>query len=475
MTVRQEGGTHVRPRIGYIGLTLELYRECTPDLIEDLDGFSREVAARLGGFGEVFAAHALSRRADVEGALAEFAAEDVDVLVLVLLSYSPSLITVPGLLKTNTPILIWNTQRIHAITSDFCSQDVSANHGMHGVQDLCSVLRRHGRPFHLVTGHYRSPEALAQIGTIISGVAAAHSLDGGRVGILGHTFDGMGDLGVEPSELLARTGVEIRHLSPAVLADYIAHVSEARVSQALERDRDEFVIEPAVTEEDHRRSLRVELGLRAMADEEDLSAVCPLFMAAVDHPGIETLPFLAISKMLAEGYGYGGEGDPTSAVAVMLMRALTDDTNFTEMFTIDFAGDAIFMNHMAETNHRLAHPDIPPRLVLNDAPFLPGKPSVCVFSVQRPGEITLLNLVSGPGGRLRMIGARGEVEDWGPVSDVRSPHFKMRPRCSGSVCDFLNRYSNEGGSHHLALGYGDHLAALRVAAHTMGVEWVEIE
>lgn len=464
----------MKPRIGYIGLTLELYRECMPDLIEDLDSFSREIAARLGDFGEVFPAHALSRRTDVEGALAEFAAEDVDVIVIVLLSYSPSLIALPGLLRTAAPLLVWNTQRIHAITADFCSQDVSSNHGMHGVQDLCSVLRRHGRAYHVVTGHYRSSEALAQVEAVISGAAAARSLDGGRIGILGHTFDGMGDLGVEPSELLARTGVEVRHLSSAVLADHIANVSEGRVIQALERDRHDFIIDPTVTEEDHRRSLRVELGLRAMADEEELSAVCPLFTAAVDHPGIETLPFLAISKMLADGYGYGGEGDPTSAVAVMLMRALTDDTNFTEMFTIDFAGDAIFMNHMAETNYRLAHPDIAPRLILNDSAFLPGKPSVCVFSVQRPGEVTFLNLVTGPGGKLRMIGFRGEVEDWGPASDVRSPHFKMKPLYPGGVCEFLTRYSNEGGSHHLAVGYGDHLGALKVAAQTMGIEWVEI-
>ena len=114
-----------------------------------------------------------------------------------------------------------------------------------------------------------------------------------------------------------------------------------------------------------------------MADEEELSAVCPLFTAAVDHQASRRCPSW-LSQMLADGYGYGGEGDPTSAVAVMLMRALTDDTNFTEMFTIDFAGDAIFMNHMAETNYRLAHPDIAPRLILNDSRLPAGKPSVCV-------------------------------------------------------------------------------------------------
>jgi L-arabinose isomerase len=464
----------MKPRIGYVGLTLELYRECMPELVDDLDAFSRELAARLSAFGEVLPAHAISRRTDFEGALAEFAAEDVDVLVIVLLSYSPSLIALPALLKTPVPLLIWNTQRLHAITADFGAEDMVANHGMHGVQDLCSVLRRHERPFHLVTGHYRDPDALAEIGDVIAGAAAARSLDGSRVGILGHTFDGMGDLGVEPSELLARTGVEIRHVSSAVLADHIANVPEGAIDAALESDRAEFVINPEVTDEDHRRSLRVELGLRALADEEELSAVCPLFTAAVDHPGIETLPFLAVSKMLAEGYGYGGEGDPTSAVAVMLMRALTDDTSFVEMFTIDFAGDAVFMNHMAETNHRLAHPDIPPRLILNEAAFLPGKPPVCVFSVQRPGDVTLLNLVAGPGGRLRMIGALAEVEDWGPAADVRSPHFKMKPRCPDGISAFLTRYSKAGGSHHLALGYGDHLRSLRAAADAMDVEWIDL-
>lgn len=461
-------------KIGFIGLTLDLYQERYPELVAELAGFSQELAGVLQAYGDVHAAHALYSRADVERAIDDLDNADVDIIVLVLLSYSPSLITLSALLRTTKPVLIWNTQRVHAVDDCFGPAEISANHGMHGVQDLCSVLVRHGRPFHLVTGHYRDPQSLREVEAFIRAASAVAQVRGKRIGIIGHTFDGMGDLAVDLSLLLARTGVEVCHVSAASLAERIASASDEAVAEGVARDREQFVVDRAVTEEAHALSARVELGVRDVVAEERLSAVCPLFYAATDHPGIPTLPFLAVSKLLAEGYGYGGEGDPTSAAAVLLMQALTPDTNFTEMFTIDFAGNSIFMNHMAETNYRLSRPDVPPRLVLNDAAFLPGRPPVCVFAVQRPGIATLLNLVGGPGGTLKAICALGEVEDFGPVPGVLTPHCKWKPHSADGVGSFLTRYSLEGGSHHLALGYGDLRMELRAASAMMGLDYVEV-
>jgi L-arabinose isomerase len=461
-------------RIGLLGLTLQLYHDASPEMMPGLEAFSAELRDTLAAYADVVHTPVVWNRQGVEEAVRRFEAEEVQLVVVVLLSYSQSLASLPALLRTNLPLLIWNTQKLHTVGPDFGPDDMTYNHGMHGVQDLCNVLLRHDRPFQLVTGHYRDPKCLERITARIRAAAAVRRLRGAKVGVLGHTFDGMGDLYIDQTELLAKTGVEVTHVSAARLAALVEGVSDADAIASVERDRAEFSVDPEVTLEHHLRSARLELGIRRLVAEQGLWAFCSLFTAATDHPGIRTQPFLAVSKLLAEGFGYGGEGDATSATAVMLMQGLTQDTNFVEMFTIDFGGEAVFMNHMAETNPRLARADVPVRLCLNDANWLPGEPSVCVFAVQRPGLVTLVDLVAGPGGKLKMILATGEVEDWGPAPGILSPHFKWRPRSSDGVAAFLTRYSLEGGSHHLALGYGDHREALRAAASILGIAPIEV-
>lgn len=464
----------MRPRVGLLGLTLDLYARTSPEMLEGLRAFSGELRETLRAVADVDEAELAWDRLAIEKAVARFDRDDVDLIVIVLLSYSTSLSAMPGLLRTRRPLLIWNTQKLREVGPDFGPDDITYNHGMHGVQDLCNVLLRHGREFHLITGHYQDPASVGQVHDLIRAAAAVRALRGRRIGLLGHTFDGMGDLYVDASTLLATTGVEVAHLSFAALARHLEAVLPEAVRISMARDRQEFAVDPDVSEEDHERSARLELAIRALIAEERLSALCALFTAATDHPAIRTQPFLAVSKLLAEGFGYGGEGDPTSATAVMLMQQLTRETNFAEMFTIDFAGGGIFMNHMAETNYRLGRPDLPVRLIRNAASFLPGEPSVCAFTVQKPGPVTLLNLTATAGGRLKMIGMCGEVADWGPAPGVRTPHFMFRPRLADGVEAFLTRYSLEGGSHHLALGYGDQRGPLRAAAKMMGIEWVEV-
>lgn len=463
-----------RPKIGFLGLTLELYAQRFPDLVVGLGGFAATLCERLSRTMDVVAAPVAFTRDAVDRAVARFEGEGADAIVVVLLSYSPSLISLPALLRTRLPIIVFNTQKLAAIDESFSAAEMTDNHGMHGVQDLCNVLARHGRAFELVTGHYEDLTATRAVEERVLGAAAAGALRGKRVGILGHTFDGMGDLYVDGTLLLARTGVEVCHLSSARLAERIAEATSAEVEELVAADRAAFEVDASVTDDDLRIAARTELGLRALIEEERLSAVCPLFTAATDHPGIPMLPFLAVSKLLAEGLGYGGEGDPTSAVATLLMQQLTRETNFTEMFTIDFAGNSIFMNHMAETNYRLGRDDMRPRLYRNDATFLSGAPPVCVFAAQRPGRVTLANLAATAGGGLKLIVFGGEAQDRGPVPGILSPHFRLSPHYPGGVSEFLTRYSLEGGSHHLALGYGDHRDALRSAARAMGIEHVEL-
>ncbi|MDD3726317.1 MAG: hypothetical protein PHI44_03895 [Candidatus Ratteibacteria bacterium] len=129
-------------KTGVMGLTLGIYKKNLPSLMPRLENFSREINEAISKISEtVHYPIAWNKKTVLEG-LSRFEKERVDGLVLIFLSYSPSMDILPLFQKTKIPVLIWNTQKLDRISSSFSSQDVLENHGMHGVQDLASVLLR---------------------------------------------------------------------------------------------------------------------------------------------------------------------------------------------------------------------------------------------------------------------------------------------------------------------------------------------
>ncbi|HRR67507.1 MAG TPA: hypothetical protein P5063_07680, partial [Methanomassiliicoccales archaeon] len=70
-----------------------------------------------------------------------------------------------------------------------------------------------------------------------------------------------------------------------------------------------------------------------------------------------TCPFLGFNHLIAEGYGYAGEGNATIAALDALLTHLFGRSNFCEMFTCDYAGDGILFYHMGEGNYAMARKD----------------------------------------------------------------------------------------------------------------------
>ena len=141
-----------KSRVGLLGLMFQLY-ERNPEFKPILAEFGQELKQTMAPFADVDFPGVCTTRTQVNEAVKHFESEDVDLLLVVLLSYAPSHIALPALSRTNLPVLIFNTQREYAITLETGPDVTMRNHGMHGVQDLASVLRRRKRRFDIVAGH----------------------------------------------------------------------------------------------------------------------------------------------------------------------------------------------------------------------------------------------------------------------------------------------------------------------------------
>lgn len=458
-------------KFGLLGLTSQLYRDRVPQLMDKLGAFQSQLKEILQEHCDVISYGPAASASELEQFFKSLEWENAIGLVIVLLSYSPSFLTTPFLKRFGKPILIWNTQKLKEITKEFGPDELMENHGIHGVQDLVSVMLREKIPFTLVTGHYLDKDVQAQIKDWLIAVIAVEKLKHSKIGQLGGFFPLMGDFYISPQELKAKLGVEVVEVSPIVVAGYAQEIGEEAIRRVVEEDLKKFQPED-LSPETHIISVKLELALRKYIEENGLQGLAVNFLAFDKSYPLETVPFLAVSKFLAEGMGYGGEGDVLTASSVLLLQYFTGEANFVEMFTVDFANDAILMNHMAEGNPNMARKDYPIKIKENPLVFNDCKPAAVLSFTIRPGIATLLDFTQTPGGNIKMITSIVEVLDRPKLERIDSPHFFIK--VNGKPADFLSRYSLEGGTHHLAMSYGDQRQLLRLAAKLMDLEYVEV-
>ncbi len=459
-----------RPRIGLLPLYLALYDESLPALRGEQAAFLERVAAGLRESGlDVGVAPICRVRAEVDAALARFSGDPPDLLVTLHLAYSPSLESAEALAAQDLPILLLDVTPDEDFGPGVDPQALLRNHGIHGVQDLASVLRRLGKPFRVVAGHAASPAVLSRAADHARAARAARAMRSMRALRVGAPFAGRGDFAVEDAAL-ARLGIAVRKIGAGDLLADAAAVGEADIDAEVERDRTSFDADLPL--DVHRRTIRACLALRRFLERGRFGAFSMSFLAFDEAEGpLCTVPFLEACKAMARDIGYAGEGDVLTASLVGALAAGFGGTTFTEMFCPDWKGGSVFISHMGEFNPEVAAAR--PRLYEKPFPFTRARNPACIACAPRPGPYTFVDLAPGPGGSFRLIAAPVDV-----LGDGTHPAFRdwlrgwMRPRVP--LASFLEEYSRLGGTHHAALVAGEHAEAMEAFAGLLGIEFAGI-
>ncbi len=463
-----------RPRIGLLALTLELYEQLAPELRPGREGWLRErVLPALASVAEVRFTRAVSRRDEVERLVAEFEAEQFDALLVMHLTYSPSGHALPALKRTRLPIIVWNTQELARIDANLDQAALFENHGVHGTQDLCSVLVRSGVSFEYVTSHLSDQNGLKRLSDYFTAAAAAGGLRRARLGLLGYPFPAMGDLAVDLTHLAGTLGCCCQPLS---LPEYHrrAASADAELVEVLKSEyRAAYDVADDLTDADLDATARAELALRSMTADLRIDALSYQFLAFGEDERTVTLPFVAISRMMGEGVGFAGEGDVVGAAGSWLLNRLQPPASFSEIFTIDFAGNGLALSHMGEANVAMARRDRRVPLVARPQPIVPTQArQLALVTSFEPGPATLCALTLALGSRWRLIASELHIEDFGPVAGMCVPHCKVRNH--RDVRDWLTAYAKLGGPHHHAICFGDARDKIQLTARLLDAEYHEV-
>lgn len=457
---------NIRPKAGLLPLYLELYDDRIPGMRDELVPFLGKVGDALNREGiEVATAPICRLKDEVADAVRYFEREGADCIVTLHLAYSPSLEALDPLLATTLPIVMCDTTTDIAFDCSVDSSRLLYNHGIHGVQDLASTLKRHGRRYTILAGHVDGSDVICRTADAVRAARCVYQLTHTKALRVGPVFQGMGDFAVPDAFMESSLGIRTDTIQPDDLAPDLAQISDAEIDAEIRHDQEAYLVE--ADKQAHRRAVRIGLGLRHRLARGAYDAFSMHFgHFTANNPYADTVPFLEASKGMARGLGYAGEGDVLCAALVGALSRSFGDTTFTEMFCPDWTGGSIFLSHMGEFNPVTSVG----RPLLCDKPmhFCDSADTVILAGGPRPGKACLVNLAPQPDDAFALIVAPVEV-----LPDHDSPCMRgtirgwVKP--SVPIAEFLERYSELGGTHHVALVLGDHTAGLNSMAKLLGI------
>lgn len=451
-------------KIGLLPLYIELYDTALPALRKSVEGFAAEIAEKLKKEDlEVMPAPVCCVKDEFEKAVKSFENNGVDVIVTLHVAYSPSLESASVLCSTDLPVIVMDTTPDYVFDENSGADAVLHNHGIHGVQDLCNLLKRGGKAFEIFAGHYAESDICKKVADTARVLCAAKSLKNAKVGIIGKRFEGMGDF-LADTAALNKLGIQIITANEKELEACAALVTEAEIKAEYQRDK-AFCDMNGITFDDYAKTERVALTVRKWITDKNLDAFTMNFQSAGEMKGFETMPFAEAGKQMSNGTGYAGEGDALTAALVGSFTKYFKEVSFAEMFCPDWKGENVYLSHMGEMNLNIMEN---PHMILKDFPYAVAFNPTCIMGNMKAGKACYVNIAPNNEGYFDLILADGNMQQ---ISDRKTAFYNsingwFKPECR--LEEFLEKFSRFGGTHHGMVVYG--VGANVIAAYARALD-----
>ncbi|WP_022889534.1 L-arabinose isomerase [Agromyces italicus] len=408
------------------------------------------------------------------------AADGVIGLIAWMHTFSPAKMWISGLDALQKPLAHLHTQaNVELPWSDIDFDFMNLNQAAHGDREFGYIQTRLGVPRKTIVGHASDPRVQGELGTwqrAAAGLAASRSLKLARFG------DNMRYVAVtegDKTEAELRLGVQVNTWGVNELAAAVAEAPEADVDALVAEYEELYEVAPELRRGGERhQSLRdgaaIELGLRSFLEEGGFGAFTTSFE---DLGELKQLPGLAVQRLMAEGYGFGAEGDWKTAVLVRIANVmgagLPGGASLMEDYTYDLTpGDEVILGaHMLEVSPSLTsakpslevHPlgiggkDDPVRLVFTADP---GPAVVVAMSDLRDRFRLTANVVEN-------VEPRGAL----PKLPVGRAVWKPAPDFATSAAAWLTA----GAAHHTVMSTAVGIEVFRDFAEMAGLELLVID
>jgi L-arabinose isomerase len=272
-------------------------------------------------------------------------------------TFSPAKMWIAGLSALKKPFLHLHTQYNAEIPwAEIDMNFMNLNQAAHGDREFGFIGSRMRLNRKVVVGHWKDDEVQRSLGVWARAACAWADWQGAKIARFG---DNMREVAVtegDKVEAQMRLGYAVYGYGVGDLVQSVNQISEAEIDAMIEAYYAEYEVAPELQKGGDmyaslREAAQIEAGMRAFLTAGGFKAFTTTFE---DLHGLAQLPGLAVQRLMADGYGFGAEGDWKTSALVRAMKVmgtgLSGGTSFMEDYTYHFSpsGDKVLGAHMLE-------------------------------------------------------------------------------------------------------------------------------
>ena len=240
-------------------------------------------------------------------------------------TFSPAKMWIGGLKILNKPLLHLHTQFNRDIPwKDIDMDFMNLNQSAHGDREFGFIMTRMRLNRKVVVGHWQDVKVQEQINVWCRAAAGWHDWQGAKFCRFGDNMREVAVTDGDKVEAQMKFGYSVNGYGVGDLVQFIHAVSDAEVSQLVAEYEAKYSLAHSLRKGGDKHSslqqaARIELGLRAFLVNGNFKGFTTTFE---DLHGLVQLPGLAVQRLMADGYGFGAEGDWKTAALVRAMKTM---------------------------------------------------------------------------------------------------------------------------------------------------------
>lgn len=401
-----------------------------------------------------------------------FRNEGADIVFVFPLGYTPSMNMIPAVTALDVPVRIVNAHMDPSY--DYTIADTATylfHEGVCCVPEFAGSLTNMGKKFKVRTGAFADARLQGELRADLEGAAAARFFKRMNIGLIGQVYTHMSDMPIDEQRLMRVTGRMLIRPEVEEIENAYCRVSANQLEEMYRQFRELYEVDETVTNEHLRFSAQTAVAFDEIIHKYDISAFGFYWWGERELvTQLRSQAGLAVSRLAAMGRPGVTEGDVKSAMAMKILDLLGGGGMFVEFFSMDFDEQFILMGHDGPSNINMAGSR--PSLKHLDVHHGKSGHGLGIDFKVGTGVVTLVNLTQfDAGDTFKLIYTVAEVLP-GPTLNIGNPNCRVR--VNRPIHEFMDAWCQQGPSHHLAIGRGDHSAALETFAESMKFRIVQV-
>lgn len=387
-------------------------------------------------------------------------------------TFSPSKMWTQGLELLQKPWCHFATQYNRSIPNEIDMDFMNLNQAAHGDREHGFIGARLRKSRKIIAGYWQDAPVVEELGAWMRSAAGAAISKTLRVIRFGDNMRNVAVTEGDKVEALIKLGWQIDYWPVGHLAETLNAVTECEIDAKMNeyRERYEFATDDMETV---RYQAREEIAIRKIMEREGARAFANNFE---DLYGMKQLPGLASQNIMAEGMGYGAEGDWKLAALTAVVKAMGEGlpggSGFMEDYTYDLnPGDETALGaHMLEVCPTLASRRL--RIEVHPLGIGGREPPARLVFEGAPGAGIVVTIVD-MGGRMRVIAQ--DIECIKPILEMPNlPVARVMWKPMPDLLTGVKCWILAGGAHHSVLTTQVSAQMMEDWADLMGLEYVHI-